>query len=52
MATYRRYSKEDVTKAITAIDKGYDAAWAARRYGVPVRTLKQKYIEAKGNGNH
>ena len=44
MATYSRYSPEDLEKALAAVDKGHTYKWAAGRYGVPVGTVKKKYI--------
>lgn len=47
MATYSRYSPEDLEKALAAVDKGYTYQWAAGRYGVPVGTVKKKYKQRK-----
>lgn len=43
MATNKRYSDEDVEKAIKAIESGHEAKWASMRYGVPKATLVRKH---------
>jgi len=47
MATYQRYSVEDLQKAINSVESGRDFNWASMRYGVPVATLRRKHKQFK-----
>jgi len=52
MATYRRYSDEDLAKAIKAVESGHTYQWAGMRYGVPKDTVRNKHKQFKQEKQH